>query len=65
MKLLVMKIKKLMGGRGLTQTQLAQLTGISRQQVSTILSKGSCTVISAVRIADALNVDIEEIVKEE
>ncbi len=64
MRLDTLTIKKLMGSKGMTGVELARLTGVTRQTISNILGRGTCSVTSAVKIADALNVDIEEIVKE-
>ncbi len=65
MRLDTLTIKKLMGSKGMTQAQLARLTGVTRQTISNILGRGTCSATSAVRLADALNVPIEEIVKED
>ena len=61
MKLNVPAIKRLMAQQRLTQEALGQLAGLSRVGVSTILTRGTCTVINAGKLADALGVDVSEI----
>ncbi len=48
----------------ITQAELAQRSGISRPSVSTILTRGSCSIVNAGKLAKALNLDVSEIVKE-
>ena len=43
---------------------LAERAGISRQSISTILRRGTCSAVNAGRLADALGVDVREIWKE-
>lgn len=64
-KLRVMAIKKLMGEKRMTATALAKLCGMSRQNMSTVLNRGTCSVTNAYLLADALGVEFEEIVKED
>lgn len=56
-------IEKSLAVRGLTQKKLAEMSGLYRQNISTILKKGSCTPITAGKIAAALGVDVSEIIK--
>lgn len=55
------KINALLANKGLTQTVLAEQTGISRQSICTILSRGTCFERNAGKIALALGVDVEEL----
>ena len=64
MKLNAHKIRLILASKEITQCELAMLSGISRQSISTILSRGSCELRNAGRIARALNVDVSEIVEE-
>ena len=57
-------IKKAMAKKRLTTAALARLCGIAPQNASTILTRGTCSHITAALIADALGVDIESIWKE-
>lgn len=64
-KLNVRAIVKLMATYGYTQAELGKRAGISRQSISAILGRGTCSYVNAGRIASALEVDIEEIWKED
>lgn len=65
MKLNTRKIKLLLAERGMAQTDLAIMCGVHRQQLSVILSRGTCTLKTLGRIARALGVDVAEIIKME
>lgn len=65
MNLNTLAIKKTMAMKGINVKALAQLTGMQRNTVSVILRRGTCSLISAGLIAAALQVDLEEIWKEE
>lgn len=57
-------IKKAMAEKRLTSTALAKLCGMSRQNMSTIMTRGTCSHINAALIADALHMSVDEIWKE-
>lgn len=59
------KIKIIMAQESMTLSQLALQSGITRQNISTILSRGSCTPLSVGKIARGLGVPVEEIILEE
>lgn len=61
MKLNVLRVKLLLGQREWTQGKLAERAGISRQSLCAILARGSASPRSAVRLADALGVELSEI----
>lgn len=63
MKLNVLAIKKLLAEKRMTITALAQAAGISKSLMCLILRRGSCSIKNCGLIADALNVEIEEIWK--
>ena len=65
MKLNSLAVKKIMAMKGINVKSLSELTGMQRNSVSTILRRGTCSIISAGLIAAALQVDLEEIWKEE
>lgn len=65
MKLYAHKIKLILAEKGMTQTVLSERCGISRQSISTIMRRGTCSVVSAGKLAQGLGVPVEEIVKEE
>ncbi len=64
MKLNTDKIKILQVDTGETQEQFAKRAGLSRQGYSGILAKGSCHPRSLKKIANALNVAPEELIKD-
>ena len=59
------KIHYLMAGKKMTMTGLAEASGISRQQLSVIVAKETCTPASVGKIAEGLGVPVAEIVKED
>mgnify|MGYP001836817823 CR=1 FL=1 len=65
MKLDSLAIKKTMAMQGINVATLSKLTGLTRNSISVILKRGTCSIISAGLIAAALQVDLEEIWKEE
>ena len=64
MKISRNKVDLLTADRGMTGKQLAATAGISRQSLSTIKTRGTCTALSAIKIARALGVDVTEIMEE-
>lgn len=65
MKINIFKMQILMGERGLTIKKLAELSGVSRQTISCIISGKSCTPQVAYKIATALDQELSQIVKED
>lgn len=63
-KLNISEIKRLSAVRKVSNTELSERSGISRQSISTILRRGTCTAVNAGRLADALKVDAGTIMKE-
>lgn len=59
------KIKALQAEMEMTASELAKRSGISRQSVSTILTRGTCEPRTAGKIAKGLGVPVTEIVREE
>lgn len=51
--------------QGLTLGQLAEKAGMNRQNLSIIKRRGSCSPMTAVKIAAALGVDVTEIIEKE
>lgn len=47
--------------RSMTQKQLAELCGVPRTNISTILGRGTCTAATLGKIARGLGVPVEEI----
>ena len=65
MKINVFKMQILMGERGLTIKKLAELSGVSRQAISCIISGKGCTPQVAYKIATALDQELSQIIKED
>lgn len=65
MKINVNKIKVILAERGMTRTELAICAGMSRQNISTILTRGTCELKTAGKIAKGLGIPVTEIMKEE
>lgn len=65
MKLKKHKILQILAERDLTRAALAEASGISRQNVSTILTRGTCEPRTAGKLAKGLGVSVSEIVMEE
>lgn len=51
--------------RGLRLGQLADKAGLNRQNMSIVKKRGTCTAMTAIKIAAALGVDVTEIIEEE
>lgn len=64
MRINTLAIKTMMAKQGVNISKLAGLAGISRQSCSTILARGTCSIVNAGRLAKALGVDLSEIIKE-
>lgn len=58
-------IKLLLAEKGMTQTILSERCGVSRQNISCLLARGTCSAVNAGKLAKALDVDVREIIKEE
>lgn len=58
------EVKRQMATNKLNNLKLADRSGISRQSISTILRRGTCSIINAGRLAEALEVDAGTIMKE-
>lgn len=61
MKLNVHAIKRLMAIQRMTQSELADKSGLSRQSIGYILTRGTITIANSGKLADALGVDVSEI----
>ena len=54
-------IEILAASKGMNLTQLAAKAGISRQNLSTIKTRGPCKALTACKLAAALGVDVTEL----
>lgn len=58
------KISVLMAKQGLNQTKLAKKAHMSRTNLSIIINGKSCRVETVLRLAEALQVDVTEIIED-
>ena len=65
MKIDVYKIKVILAEKEMTRSALAGLCGISRQNISTILTRGTCALKTAGKLAKGLGISVAEIIKQE
>lgn len=56
-----MNVQKLRIEKGFTVQQLADLAGISKRTLEEIIRRDKCTVDNAIKIADALEVTLDEL----
>lgn len=64
MKISKRKIETIMARNGFTKSVLSDQSGISRQNISTITLRGTCEPKTAGKIAQALGVDVTEIMED-
>lgn len=64
MKLDCLKIEMYLAENGLSKSQFAKRCNISRQNLSTILRRGSCEPATVGKLATGLGVPVREIIKE-
>ena len=65
MKINTHKIKLILAEMEMTRSDLAAKCGISRQNISTILTRGTCEPKTAGKLAKGLGIPLDEIVKED
>ena len=63
MRVNAIKIESLLAVQGLTKTELAKKAGMSRQNVSTVVRRGTCEPRTAGKLAFALGVDVSDIIE--
>lgn len=59
------RVETILAERGLTKAALAESCGISRQNVSTIIRRGTAEPKTVGKLAQGLGVPVAEIIKEE
>ena len=57
------KIETMLAERGMTKTDLAKLCGISRQNISTIIRRGTAEPKTIGKLAAGLNVNVTELIE--
>lgn len=58
------KIEALLAERGMTKTAFAEVCGVSRQSISTIVRRGTCEPRTAGKLAAGLGVPVTDIIEE-
>lgn len=64
-KLKAFELETMIAERGMTKSDFAKVCGISRQNISTIIRRGTCNPTTAVKLANGLNVNVRDIIAEE
>lgn len=65
MKINTNRIRVILAEKELTTTAVAERSGVSRQNISTILGRGTCEPKTLGKLAKGLGVDPAEIIKED
>lgn len=63
MKISATRIETILAERGMTKAALADGCGVSRQNISTIIRRGTCEPKTAGKLAAGLGVAVSEIVE--
>ena len=63
MKINVRVAKVALVKKGMTMTALAEKAGLTSRAVGTILKRGSCSIISVGKLANALGIQVEELME--
>ena len=58
------KIETLLAERGMTKAALSESCGISRQNISTIIRRGTCEPKTVGKLALGLGVPVDELIEE-
>lgn len=59
---MIVDLRELLKKHGMTQYRLAQLIGVSSSNVGSIIRRGTVNLTTAIKIADALNISLDELV---
>ena len=57
------RIELLRAEQGMTNAALAERCGMSRQNISTIVRRGTCNPLTAAKLARGLGVPVSDIIK--
>lgn len=58
------KLETLLAEQGMTKTTLAAQSGISRQNISTIIRRGTCEPKTIGKLAAGLGISVAELIEE-
>lgn len=56
-----MNLKKIKVEKGLTVQQIADLAGLPKRTIEEVMRRDTCSVSTAIKIADALGVTLDEL----
>lgn len=59
-----LQIERSLAEKGMSKSELAEKCGVSRQNISTILGRGTCEPKTAGKLAAGLGVTVAEIVQQ-
>jgi len=59
-----MNIKKIRNEKGLTVQQLADAAGLPKRTVEEVIRRDTCSVGTAIKLADALGVSLDELCRD-
>ena len=59
-----MNLKKIRIEKGFTVQQLADLAGLPKRTVEEVMRRDTCSVNTAIKLADALGVTLDELCRE-
>lgn len=59
-----MNLKKIRLKRGLSVPQLVELSGLSRRTIQEVEKRDTCSVSTAIKLADALDVTLDELCRD-
>lgn len=62
MKINAVTVETILAKKGMTKAILSAKSGISRQNISTIIRRGSCEPRTAGKLASGLGVDVADII---
>ncbi len=65
MKISPFRIEAILAEQGITKSTLALKCGISRQNISTIIRRGTCEPKTAGKLAMGLGISLSEIIEQE
>lgn len=63
MRISAVKIEALLAEQGITKAVLSEKCGISRQNISTIVRRGTCEPKTAGKLATGLGVNVEDLIE--
>ena len=60
-----MNLKKIRLKKGISVPKLVEMTGVPRRTIQEIEKRDNCTVVNAIKLADALGVTLDELCRDD